>query len=134
MLATAPVTTTGQVLVVGGITPGNADEDRAELFGASAAFTTKVKGKKLIVTVASAGTVSVAGATAGASAAKKGKGLLKPSSRAGGPGPIKLKLKLSKPAAAKLARKGKLKLRAAISFKPGRRLHAHPDGEAEAQA
>ena len=91
----------------------------ALLLGTSAAFTQKVKGKRLIVSVASTGTLSVAGATAGASAAKKGgKGQLKPSSRAGGPGLIKLKLKLRKPAAAKLARKGELKLRAAISFKP----------------
>ena len=117
LLAASPVLSTGQVLVAGGYYNGGPTKS-ALLFGTSDAFTTKTKGKKLIVTVASPGTLTVAGATAGAAAAKKGKSLLKPSTRTGGPGPIKLKLKLRKPAAAKLARKGKLKLRATISFSP----------------
>ena len=118
--ATAPLST-GQVLIAGGAGPG-LDAKSALLFGVPDNFTVTVKGRKLIVTVAASGTVSVAppsGAPAsGASEAKKSKGLQRPSQGSGGPGQIKVKLKLTKGAASKLARKGKLKFRAAITFSP----------------
>jgi hypothetical protein len=110
----------GRVLVAGGYTSGNPTKS-AEILGTSDAFTARVKGKKLIATVSSSGTLSVLGATAGATAAKKKKKpkrLLKPSTATGGPGEIRLKLKLTKAANAKLRHKGKLKVRAAVTFEP----------------
>jgi hypothetical protein len=105
----------------GGAGPG-LDAKSALLFGVPDNFTAKVKGRQLIVTVAATGTVSVASAsgatTSGASKAKKSKGLLRPSHGSGGPGRIKVRLKLTKRAVARLAAKGKLKLRAAITFSP----------------
>ena len=117
--ATAPLST-GQVLIAGGAGPG-LDAKSALLFGVPDNFTVTVKGRKLIVAVAASGTVSVTAASAaasGASKAKKAKGLLRPSQGSGGPGQIKVKLKLTKRAASKLARKGKLKFQAAITFSP----------------
>jgi hypothetical protein len=112
----------GRVLVAGGANSGNALKS-AEILGTSDAFTARVKGRTGIASVVSAGTLSVAQATAGASssaaaAAKKAKRLLKPSSAVGGPGLIKLKLRLTKAGAAKLTRKGKLKVLATASFSP----------------
>jgi hypothetical protein len=111
----------GRVLVAGGY---NSDAlSSAEIFAASNSFTTKVKGKKLLVSVSATGKVDVADAAskalAGATAAKKKKPLLlKPSSASGGPGTITVKLKLTRAAKKKLASKGKLKLRAKVTFTP----------------
>jgi hypothetical protein len=116
-LAAAPLGG-GRVLVAGGYTSGNPTKG-AEILGTSDAFTAKLKGRKLIATVSSAGTLSVAGATVGATAAKKrATRLLKPSTATGGPGQIRVKLKLTKGANATLRRAGKLKVRAAITFAP----------------
>jgi hypothetical protein len=92
-------------------------------WNASNAFTAKLKGKKLIVSVSAPGTVAVSDAKAKLSAqsAKKKRRLgLKPSSGSGGPPKITVKLKLTKSAAAKLRRTGKVKVKAKITFTPNR--------------
>lgn len=71
----------------------------------------KVKGSKLTVQVASAGAVVVTNA-----AAKKK--LLKRSRSAGGPGRVKVDLKLTGAAKQALRKKGKVKVRARITFTP----------------
>ena len=76
------------------------------------AFTFRVKGKSLTVTVSAPGTVDVTAKT------KKPKLLLKPSSASGGPGAITVRLALTKAAKKALKQKGKLKLRAKITFTP----------------
>ena len=88
----------------------------------SNAFTIgKVKGRKLTLSLASAGAVQLADAAAknyvGATAAKA-KRSLKQSSASGGPGNITVLLRLTKAAAKKLRLVGKLKVRAAITFTP----------------
>jgi hypothetical protein len=88
----------------------------------SNAFTAKVKGKKLIVTVSSAGSVGVADTkaplSATASKKKKRKLLLKSSSASGGPPKITLTLRLTKAAKAALRRKGKVGAKARVTFTP----------------
>jgi Low-density lipoprotein receptor repeat class B len=84
-------------------------------------FTTKVKRRKLIVSVKAPGTVSVSDAAAKkgtASVAAKKPRLLKSSSGSGGPPTIVVKLKLTKVASQTLTRKGKVKVRARITFTP----------------
>jgi hypothetical protein len=90
-------------------------------------FSARVKGKKLIVTVLSAGQVAVADTRArlSAVAAKKKKGkrkkrklFLKPSSSSGGPPTITVPLRLTKLANSKLRRKGKVSTRARVTFTP----------------
>jgi hypothetical protein len=106
----------GRVLVAGG-SPGFLTS--AEIFATSNAFTTKLKGKTLIVSVVSAGSVTVTGAsTKGLAKKKKKKLLLKASSAAGGPGEIKVKLNLTSTAKAALKQKRKLKLSASVTFSP----------------
>jgi hypothetical protein len=78
----------------------------------SNAFTFSLRGKKLTVTVSAPGTVDVKAKT------KKSKRLLKPSSASGGPGAITVRLALTKAAKRILKQKGKLKLRAKITFTP----------------
>lgn len=90
-------------------------------WNASNAFTAKVKGKKLIVSVSAPGTVAVSDAKAKLSAesAKKKRSLgLKPSSGSGNPPQITVKLKLTKTAQQKLRQKGKVKVKAKITFTP----------------
>jgi hypothetical protein len=83
----------------------------------------KVKGRKLVLKLPSAGLVQVTDAkakkkrSAGAKASKS-KRSLKPSSKSGGPGKLKVALKLTKAAAKKLGRAGTLKVKAAITFSP----------------
>ena len=115
----------GRVLVAGG-QDRNSVFSSAETFATPDTFTAKVKGRKLIVSVPSAGTVQVAGATSakelssGARAAKrhKRKRLLRPSRASGGPGKIRLKLKLTGVANRALRQKGKLRVAATITFSP----------------
>jgi hypothetical protein len=81
----------------------------------------KVKGRKLVLKLASAGEVRVTDAKSNRSAgatASKSKKSLKASRKSGGPGKLKIALKLTKAAAKKLQRVGKLKLKAAITFTP----------------
>jgi hypothetical protein len=115
----------GRVLVAGGQNSSSMSLRSAEVFGVVNTFTTKVKGKKLIVTVSTPGTVVVSSAggkakTSTAVAAKKHKSKppLKPSTGSGGPGKIKVKLKLAGSAKAALRRKGKVKLKASVTFTP----------------
>jgi hypothetical protein len=82
----------------------------------------KVKDRKLVLKLPSAGEVQVTDAkskkrSAGATVSKSKKSL-KPSQKSGGPGKLKVKLRLTKAAAKKLRRLGKLKLKAAITFSP----------------
>jgi hypothetical protein len=88
--------------------------------GAPNAFTAKVKGKKLIVSVQSPGTVKVTDAAGGAKSAakKKSKLLLKTSSATGDTPKITVKLKLTKLGNSKLQSKGKLKAKAKVTFTP----------------
>lgn len=90
-------------------------------WNASNAFTAKVKGKKLIVSVSAPGTVAVSDAKAKLSAesAKKKSSLgLKPSSASGSPPQVTVKLKLTKTAQQKLRQKGKVTVKAKITFTP----------------
>jgi hypothetical protein len=102
----------GRVLVAGGH-DATSRLASAEIFAASNAFTVKVKGKRLLVSVSAAGKVDIA-----AAAAKKRKLLLKPSSASGGPGTITVQLALTKRAKKLLKKKGKLKLSAMVTFTP----------------
>jgi Low-density lipoprotein receptor repeat class B len=84
-------------------------------------FSVKVKGKKLIVSVQSDGTVRVTDAAAplSATAAKKKRKLFLKTSSASGKAPkITVKLKLTKLGTTKLSSKGKLKARARVMFSP----------------
>ena len=88
-------------------------------------FTAKVKGKKILVTVLAAGSVGVADSKAPLSASeskkkKKKNRFLKGSSGAGSAPTIKVPLRLTKFAKQKLRRKGKLGLKARITFTPDR--------------
>jgi hypothetical protein len=124
--AAAPISD-GRVLVAGGYN-GTTYLSSAETFSLakpSNALTFTVKGKRLLVTVAVPGSVSVAGVagklgtTNALSAKKKRKKLpLKPSSAAGGPGQVSVALKLAGSAKGKLKAKGKLRLRATVTFAP----------------
>jgi virginiamycin B lyase len=98
-----------------------ADAPCGPVVGAPNAFSAKVKGKKLIVTVQSPGTVGVsdAGAPLSASSAKKKRKLLLKSSSAAGNGPtITVKLKLTKLGNSKLKTKGKVSAKSRITFTP----------------
>jgi hypothetical protein len=71
----------------------------------------KLKGTKLSLELASAGTVAVTDA-------KTKNKLLKPSKVSGGPGQTKVSLKLTGPAKKTLKEKGKVKVKAKIAFTP----------------
>jgi hypothetical protein len=89
----------------------------------SNAFSVRVKGKTLVVSVASAGGVKVSDAKAPLSvgaAKKKRKLLLNSSSGTGGPPSISVKLRLTKLAKKKLRQKGKVTVKARITFTPNR--------------
>lgn len=94
----------------------------------SNAFTAKVKGKKLLVTVSAAGSVGIADAKAPLSASeakkkkKKKKLFLKASNGTGGPPTITVALRLTKFAKQKLRQKGKVTAKARITFTPNRGL------------
>jgi uncharacterized protein DUF6923 len=108
---------TGNVTTIG---PSVNKLDAIEFYSPNNLFTTKLKGRTLKVTVNSAGTVVVGdagGKAKGAVSAKKQKSLRR-SRKSGGPGVIKLKLRLRKPANAILRARGKLKLRAQVTFTP----------------
>jgi hypothetical protein len=117
----------GRVLLAGGHTYKSGVIDyfaTAEIFAASNAFSYRVRGKRLLVTVQASGTAEVKAPQGrkAATAAKRGKRRkgqgLKPSSASGGPGTIAVPLRLSKAAKGKLRRKGKVRVRAAITFSP----------------
>jgi hypothetical protein len=85
------------------------------------AFSAKLKGKKLIVSVQSPGTVNVsdAGAPLSATSAKKKRKLLLKNSSGTGNGPtITVKLKLTKFGNSRLRSKGSVKLKARVTFTP----------------
>jgi hypothetical protein len=87
----------------------------------SNAFTAHVRGKTLLVDVSAPGSVGVADAAAPLSAVtskKKRKLLLKPSSASGNPPTISVPLHLSKLAKQKLRQKGKVTLKARVTFTP----------------
>jgi hypothetical protein len=104
-------------VVVGG---GNGDD--AEIFTlATNDFTFRVQGKRLIVSVQAPGEVSVAGAPAPRSAPPsknwmKKPRLLKASSASGNPPTITVKLALTKVAKSRLKAKGRVTVRARITF------------------
>jgi hypothetical protein len=84
-------------------------------------FSFAVKGRKLNVSVKTSGTVSVSDAAAplSASAAKKKRQvLLKPSSTSGGAPTITVPLRLTRTAKSRLKKKGKVTVRARITFTP----------------
>jgi parallel beta-helix repeat protein len=89
-------------------------------------FTAKLKGKKLLVSVLAAGSVAVADAKAPLSASdakkkkKKRKLFLKASSAQGAPPKITVALRLTKFAKQKLRQKGKLAVKARVTFSPNR--------------
>jgi hypothetical protein len=111
----------GRVLVAGGY-DGSTRFSSAEIFAATNAFSFAVKGRKLLVGVQATGKVSVsdAGARPNASAAKRKKRriLLKSSGASGDPPTIAVTLRLSKLAKQRLRRKGKVAVRARITFAP----------------
>jgi hypothetical protein len=86
---------------------------------ASNAFTARIKGRKLLVSVSVPGTASVADAAAplSASASKKKRRLrLRVSSASGSPPTISVPLRLTKSAKQKLRQKGKVSVKARITF------------------
>jgi hypothetical protein len=104
----------GRVLVAGGYinnVHSSSARRSAELF--TPALSLGMKGKKLTITVAVAGTL-----TAADIAASKRERLLKRTSASGGPGPITLKLRPTAKGERRLGRKGKLRVTARISFAP----------------
>jgi hypothetical protein len=113
----------GRVLVAGGLAgsgPGPPDMQSAELFKPGLSY--KLRGTKLTVSVAVAGTLRVKGTKApprrSAGAAGKRVSPLKSARATGGPGPITLKLKLGERAQRRLERTGKLRVSAKLSFGP----------------
>ena len=110
----------GRVLVAGGCCYYFTAQESAELFQPALSFT--LRGKRLTVSVAVAGTLRVKGAKArlgrSAGAASKSGPSLKQASTRGGPGSIKLKLKLAEWAQRRLERTGKVSVRARLAFAP----------------
>jgi hypothetical protein len=109
----------GRVLVAGGFDGSNALSS-AEIYAATNTFSFKLKGKRILVTVQATGKVTVSDAAAplSASTAKKRKLLLKPSSGSGDPPTIPVTLHLSKLGKSRLRQRGKLTVRARITFAP----------------
>jgi hypothetical protein len=115
----------GRILLAGGrsLGPYVASAELFMLGKPSSSLALKLKGRSIVVTVAVAGTVSVAdSATRGVSAAKKKKTRLglKATSASGGPGEIRVPLALTGPARKKLKKSGKVRLHAKIAFTPQR--------------
>ena len=109
----------GRVLVAGGF-DGSEALSSAEIFAATNTFSFKVKGKRLVASVQASGKVTVSDAAAplSVSTAKKRKLLLKPSSGSGDPPTVPVTLHLTKLGKTRLRQKGKLKIRARITFAP----------------
>ena len=109
----------GRVLVAGGQDASGTSLASAEIFSASNTFGVKVKGKRLIVSVQASGKVSVdAASKLSAAAAKKRRLSLKPSSGSGDPPKITVNLLLTKAAKRSLRQKGKVTVKARITFAP----------------
>jgi Kelch motif len=111
----------GRVLMAGGA--GADFLASSEIFAATNSFSFTVQGKRLIVSVEASGSVSVVGPGTAlrATPAKKKKRrrpALRGSSGAGDPPAIVLGLRLNKVAKQKLKRRGKVTLRARITFAP----------------
>jgi parallel beta-helix repeat protein len=102
--------------------PGGDGSDIGALEVESNSFKAKLKGKKLIVTVFAPGTVGLSDAkaplSAQASKKKKRKLFLKSSSASGGPPKITVPLRLTKLAKKKLRQKGKVGVKARVTFTP----------------
>ena len=111
----------GRVLVAGGY-DGSTRFSSAEIFAATNAFSFAVKGRKLLVSVQATGRVSVSDAAAllnkKAAKNKKRRLLLKSSATSGDPPTITVALRLSKLAKQRLRRKGRVAVRARITFAP----------------
>ena len=111
----------GRVLVAGGY-DGFTRFSSAEIFAATNAFSFAVKRRRLLVSVQASGKVSVSDAAArlNAWAAKKKKRrlLLKSSDASGDPPRITVALHLSKLAKRRLRRRGKVAVKARITFAP----------------
>jgi hypothetical protein len=109
----------GRVLVAGGF-DGSTRFSSAEIFAATNTFSFRVKRRKLIVRVQASGKVAVVDAASplSASAAKKKRRRLKPSSGTGDPPKITVPLRLTKVAKSRLKKKGKVTVRARITFTP----------------
>jgi hypothetical protein len=104
----------GRVLLAGGYVNNvhsSSARQSAELF--TPTLSRKLRGTKLIVDTAVAGTV-----TAVEAGAKRRRRVLKPSSASGGPGQIIVKLRRTAKGERRLERKGKLRVEARISFAP----------------
>jgi hypothetical protein len=111
----------GRVLVAGGF--GNENFlSSAEIFAATNTFSYALKGRNLFVTIEASGEVAVSDAASAltASSAKKKKRvlLLKPARASGNPPTITLRLPLTKAGKSRLKRRGKVKVRARITFTP----------------
>ena len=110
----------GRVLVAGGF-DGSTRFSSAEIFAATNTFSFRVKRRKLIVRVQASGKVAVVDAASPLSASaakKKRRRLLKPSSGSGDPPKITVPLRLTKVAKSRLKKKGKVTVRARITFTP----------------
>jgi hypothetical protein len=78
----------------------------------------RLKGTALTLDLSSAGAVGITEVTAKKGSKAKGARLLKPSGTSGGPGHVKVSLKLTAAARKLLGKKGKLAVRASITFTP----------------
>jgi Kelch motif/Galactose oxidase, central domain len=112
----------GRVLVAGGYNGSAGALSSAEIYGATNVFYTLVKGLKLQIKVTAFGQVKVsdAAAKAGASVSKRRRRrlLLRPSKVSGGPGTIVIRLRLTRLAKRTLRKKGRVRVRARITFAP----------------
>jgi hypothetical protein len=109
----------GRALVAGGLDDDGAVNTAEVLSVPSNAFTAKLKGRRVKFTVTNEGSASVSDVSAKtASAAKKKKKpkLVKTKSQHGGPGNIVVKVKLTAAGSARLAQKGKLRIR--VTYTP----------------
>jgi hypothetical protein len=117
----------GRVLVVGGEDDTGEELTTAEVLSVpSNAFKAKLKGRRVAFTVTNEGVAQVTDvSTKLATTAKKKKKkpkLVKTKTRHGGPGKIVVKVKLTKLGAARLAQKGKIRIR--IAYTPDQGLAA----------
>ena len=107
----------GRVLVAGGVHGSDSIASAEILSVPSNSFNAKLKGRKVTFTVTNEGTGEATdNSTKLATTAKKKKKkpkLVKTTTRHGGPGKITVKVKLTKQGSAKLAQKGKLKIKVA---------------------